>query len=703
MKWISLYILILVFSLVVNSCQTPNNSTTNNEDSEHPHTNHLIHSSSPYLLQHAHNPVNWYPWGKEALEKAKKEDKLLIISVGYAACHWCHVMEHESFEDTMVARLMNENFISIKVDREERPDVDQIYMNAAYLTTGRGGWPLNTVALPDGRPIFAGTYFPKENWIKVLTHFSGLKENKPESLETAADQITRGIQQMDMGSFIASEKEFDEGLLQSVYRGIEKNIDFKRGGLDKAPKFPMPDVHQFLLRYHHLTGDPKALEAVTVTLDNMANGGIFDHLGGGFARYSTDEIWKVPHFEKMLYDNGQLMSLYSEAWQVTGNDSYREVVYAISNFIEAEMTSPEGGFYSSLDADSEGEEGKFYVWTKEEIAAVLEGNTESFCEYFNVSTTGNWEGKNILYATESRKKIAPKHNLTEEQLTEVIHEGGSELLEKRNERIRPGLDDKILTAWNALMLKGYVDASRALGNPLFLDVALKNAAFLKKNMFREDGGLNRNYKDGKSSINGFADDYAFVIDAFIALYQATFDEQWLFDADALMRYALEHFYDTQTGMFFYTSDEDDPLITRSREVPDNVIPGSNSALAKDLFYLGTYLYNNDYLDKSRKMLRNVLESMNEEGPYYSNWAILLTHLTYEPYEVAIVGDRAEELRKEWDQHFQPNAFLLGGKSEGKLELLKNKKIEGETFIYVCQDKLCKLPVQSVEEALRLVE
>ena len=293
--------------------------------------------------------------------------------------------------------------------------------------------------------------------------------------------------------------------------------------------------------------------------------------------------------------------------------------------------------------------------------------------------------------------------MTEEQLNEVIHEGGSELLEKRNERIHPGLDDKILTAWNALMLKGYVDASRALGNPLFLDVALKNATFLKENMLRKDGGLNRNYKDGKSSINGFADDYAFVIDAFIALYQATFDEQWLFDADALMKYALAHFYDEQTGMFFYTSDEDDPLITRSREIPDNVIPGSNSALAKDLFYLGTYLYNEDYLNKSHQMLRNVLESMNEEGPYYSNWAILLTHLTYEPYEVAIVGERAEEFRGEWDQHFQPNAFLLGGKSEGKLELLKNKLIEGETFIYVCQDKLCKLPVKSVEEALKLVE
>jgi uncharacterized protein YyaL (SSP411 family) len=672
-------------------------------DGDHPYTNQLIHSSSPYLLQHAHNPVNWYPWGQEALEKAKKEDKLLIISVGYAACHWCHVMEHESFEDTMVARLMNENFVAIKVDREERPDVDQIYMNAAYMTTGRGGWPLNAVAMPDGRPVFAGTYFPKENWIKVLNHFSGLKKDKPEALETAATQMTQGIQRMDMGSFIASEAEFDQDLLATVYQGIEKSLDFEEGGLDKAPKFPMPNIHQFLLRYHHLTGNAKALEAVMVTLDHMADGGIYDHLGGGFARYSTDEIWKVPHFEKMLYDNGQLVSLYAEAWQVTGNDRYKQVVYETLDFIEREMTSPEGGFYSSLDADSEGEEGKFYIWTKEEIESELGTDAEVFNEYYSVSTTGNWEGHNILYITKPIAKVAEKFKLTETEILEKIAAGRAKLLEKRAARIRPGLDDKTLTAWNALMLKGYVDAYRIFDDQKFLSVALKNAQFLKENMLRGDGGLNRNYKDGKSSINGFADDYSFVIDAFIALYQATFDEQWLFDADALMQYAIAHFYDEKTGMFFYTSDEDDPLITRSREVPDNVIPGSNSSLARGLFYLGTYLYKEDYLDKSRQMIRNVINSMNQEGAYYSNWAILLTHLTYQPYEVAIVGEKAAELRREWDRHFQPNAFLLGGNVEGKLELLKNKKVEGQTFIYVCQDKLCKLPVQTVAAALELVE
>ncbi|MCL4140964.1 UNVERIFIED_CONTAM: hypothetical protein GTU68_010398 [Idotea baltica] len=465
----------------------------------------------------------------------------------------------------------------------------------------------------------------------------------------------------------------------------------------------MPNVHQLLLRYNHLSKDEKALNAAIVTLDKMADGGIYDHVGGGFARYSTDRFWKVPHFEKMLYDNSQLVSLYAEAYQLTHKSRYKEVVYESLEFIEREMTSTEGGFYSSLDADSEGEEGKFYVWSEEELKDVLGEDAEIFNEYFTVKTSGNWEGENILHITKSPTIIAEKQGIAEDELEDLIKRSKPKLLKKRAERIRPGLDDKVLTSWNALMLKGYVDAYRVFGEERFLKTALKNAQFLKTNMLRKDGGLNRIYKDGKSSVNGFSDDYSFLIEAYVALYQATFDESWLFEANELMEYTLTHFFEKESRMFFYSSDEDDPLITRSKEVADNVIPGSNSSLAKGLFLLGTYLYKDDYLKKSEQMLNNVSKNIAEQGPYHSNWGILMTYFSHLPYEIAIVGPDHEKFRKEFDQEFLPHAFFLGGDSEGKLELLENKLVKGATYIYVCQNKSCKLPVQSVAEALELMK
>ncbi|MEM6967468.1 MAG: thioredoxin domain-containing protein, partial [Bacteroidota bacterium] len=485
-------------------------------DEKHEFTNQLINESSPYLLQHAHNPVDWYPWGEAALAKARAENKMMIISIGYAACHWCHVMEHESFEDTLVSNIMNENFINIKVDREERPDVDDVYMTACQLASGRGcGWPLNAFAMPDGRPVWAGTYFPKEEWTKILNNFIKLKEEKPDDLEQFAQQLEQGIQSQDDIVRNTSNQSFSKGKLNSVASNFLDNMDMKKGGRKGAPKFPMPNNHEFLLSYHYLTNNQKALNAVTTTLDKMAYGGIYDHLGGGFARYSTDADWIVPHFEKMMYDNGQLVSMYAKAFQFTRNPLYRSVISETLEWVRKEMTNSEGAFYSSLDADSEGEEGKFYVWQKEEIDSLLgEELSPMFNEYYEVEKKGNWEnGKNILYRKNSSSTLARKFKLSVGDLEGKITQGKTLLLRERKKRIRPGLDDKILTAWNALMLKGYTDAYRALGREAYLNAAVKNANFLIKNMMQEDYRLNRNYKDGKSVINAFLDDYALLIDA----------------------------------------------------------------------------------------------------------------------------------------------------------------------------------------------
>ena len=676
----------------------------------HKYTNRLIHESSPYLLMHAHNPVNWYPWGAEALEKAKKENKLIIISIGYAACHWCHVMEEETFEDPGAAKFMNDHFISIKVDREERPDIDQVYMTAAQLITGGGGWPLNAVALPDGRPFYAGTYFPRESWISVLTQIDRVYREDPGKVEAQAGSLTNGIKSAEIIRLNTQEPDFKQADLDRTFDLWQGDIDFEWGGHKNAPKFPMPIGYRFLLRYHHKTGNKKALEAVRVTLDRMAMGGIYDQVGGGFARYSTDGYWKVPHFEKMLYDNAQLVSLYSSAYQLTGDRLYKRVVYETLEFIEREMTSPPlpgggTGFYSSLDADSEGEEGKFYTWTKNEMESVLGDDAALLTDYFNVTAGGNWEHTNILFRTERDAAFAREKGLGVEELEKRVARAGKKLLTARSKRVRPPLDDKILTAWNALMLTGYVDAYRVFGENRFLEKALGNADFIVKHMLSSDGRLDRVYKEskGSSSINAFLDDYAFTIGAFISLYQATFDEKWLVRAETLSKYVLAHFYDKDSGMFYYTSDLDPGLIARKMETTDNVIPGSNSVMAVNLYLLGEYFYNEDYTGKSRQMLNNVKENLDRYGSYFANWAILMGYFIDRPYEVAIVGDECIAKRKEMDKVYLPNVIFMGGKGEGKLPLLKDKSVRGRTTIYVCKDKACRMPVTDTESALNQIK
>ncbi|MBC9794992.1 thioredoxin domain-containing protein [Sinomicrobium sp. FJxs] len=667
--------------------------------------NRLNKARSPYLQQHADNPVDWYEWGDEALEKARKENKPLIISIGYAACHWCHVMEHESFMDSTVAKLMNDNFVAIKIDREERPDIDQIYMNAAQLLTGSGGWPLNAFALPDGRPFYAGTYFPKAQWKDLLRQISDIYKNQHEKAVAQAKAVTQGIRSQEVITVAGkADPGFTTEAYDKLFDGWDSRIDHKRGGYARAPKFPLPVGWEFLLQYHYLTGNKEALKAVTTTLDAMSRGGIYDQVGGGFARYSTDARWFAPHFEKMLYDNGQLVSLYAHAYQVTNEEKYAGVIRETLDFIAREMTHTSGGFYSSLNADSEGEEGKFYVWTKKELENALDSKTAKLLiDYFQVTVSGNWEGgKNILYRKSDAGTFAQKHNIAREQWEETLAQARKTLLKERSKRIRPTTDDKILTGWNALMLKGYVNAYLALGEKSYLEAAVKNAGFLEKNMMGEDGHLWRNYKDGEAGIDGFLDDYALLADAYIQLYQATFNVHWLRLAKKITGYAITHFRDENSGMFYYTSDQSENLVARKMEITDNVIPASNSVMAGVLYRLGEYFYDKDHIRMSRTMLAHTEEYMAKGGPYYANWAMLMGLIAYQPYEIAVMGGDAGTKSHDLQKKYLPTALFMGGTAEN-LPLLENKLVDGETMIYVCRDKVCQLPVQEVRDALDQLE
>lgn len=668
------------------------------------YTNALIHETSPYLLQHAHNPVDWYPWGDEALAKAKKENKMLLISVGYAACHWCHVMEHESYEDTVVANIMNKNFVCIKVDREERPDVDQVYMNAAYLINGNGGWPLNALAMPDGKPFFAGTYFPKDKWIQLLEYFSDLYKNQKQKLEEQADHLSKGINDIENVPKNNTSVSFSATTLDEMFSTFSQRIDMDKGGTKGSMKFPMPSIWEYLLQYNYFNKNENALKAIEITLQHMAYGGIYDQVGGGFSRYATDPDWHAPHFEKMLYDNAQLVSLYSHAFQLTKNPLYKRIVYETIAFVKRELTSPEGGFYSSLDADSEGEEGKFYVWSKDEIKEILGSDAEIFSDYFGITSKGNWEpGKNIPDIIEGEKKIEKKYDLSADQLQNKIYELKLKVLKAREKRIRPQTDDKILTAWNALMTKGLIDAYEVFDENDFLQMAETNIDFLLKNISTRENALYRNYKNGKATIPAFLDDYAFLISALIDYYQVNFNENYLQKANEFTQYVEHHFYDKTTGMYFYTDDQHSNLIARKMEVADNVIPSSNSEMAKNLLVLGLYFENTNYESQSAQLVKNVIDDIKKSTGYYSNWAQVMALQIKSPYEVAILGNDWQQKLSEFHKHYLPNTIYLGGTKEGNLTLLQNKLVEGKTIIYVCENKTCQLPVEKVEAAMKQIK
>ncbi len=670
-------------------------------------TNHLKNASSPYLLQHANNPVDWYEWGEEAIARAKNEDKLIIVSVGYSACHWCHVMAHQSFEDEEVAALMNKHFVSIKVDREERPDIDQIYMLAAHLSTGHGGWPLNAFALPDGRPFYAGTYFPKEEWINMLAQIVDMYKSKRNDLTGAADSLTKGIAVTDEIAPNQAISPFTINDLDQAVTNWLPQIDREKGG-DKGPnintpKFPMPNNWEFLMQYAQLSENEAARKAVITTLDAMALGGIYDQVGGGFTRYSTDQNWQIPHFEKMLYDNAQLIKLYSAAYQWTKNELYKSTVYQSVEWLEREMTSREYGFFSALDADSEGQEGKFYVWTFAELQNLAGEDWPILSSYYNVTRAGNFEGKNNLNRAMTIADFSGNTGLPIPELIAMVDKFNARLLAERSSRVRPGLDDKIITSWNALMISGLVQSYRAFDDEKFLDLASRNAGFLLKNVITSDGKVKRIYKDGQVSISGFLDDYSFTTEAFIDLYMATFEENWLHKAHVLLQYARDHFFDSRTGMFYYTSDLDQDLIARKMEISDNVISSSNSSQAHALFKLGHLLNKSSYVDLAKTMVNNVKSQIIANPRFYANWASLYQNFVLPPFEVAIVGPRAQQTRAAIDKEFIPNMLVLGGKNEGSLELLKGKMIENQTTIYVCQNKTCDLPTTDTEQAINTMK
>jgi len=673
------------------------------------HTNQLINETSPYLLQHAHNPVNWYPWGEEAWKKANDENKLVLISIGYSACHWCHVMEHESFENDSTAKLMNEYFICIKVDREERPDIDQIYMSAVQLMTGSGGWPLNCFTLPDGRPIYGGTYFPTANWNQILVQLSTFYKKDPAKANEYATELTQGINKMELVKVNEDPIDFNMKDLDAIVAAWKNQFDTVEGGPNRAPKFPLPNNYEFLLRYAVASGDNEVLKHVNLTLEKMAYGGIYDQIGGGFARYSTDTYWKVPHFEKMLYDNAQLVSLYSKAYQQSKNPLYKEIVYETLEFIQREMTSVQGGFYSAIDADSEGKEGKFYVWKLDELKEVLNELEapkafEIISEYFNINKTGYWEEENyILLRKKTPEEIAKKFSVSTGELNALIAEAKKLLLTARSKRIRPGLDDKILVSWNALMISGYCDAYKAFGDEQFLSPAKKNASLILRQMRTKDGGLFHSYKNGTAKINGYLEDYSFMIESLLSLYECTFDEIYLNEANSFAEYAFTHFYDETAGSFWFTSNLDPALIARKKEIQDNVIPASNSAMAKALFNLGIHFENKKFTDTASKMLHNIVKEMERYGSGYSNWAILMLNLTQDFREIVITGDSAHKKRKELQSYYLPNTLFAGSLKESELPLLLYRTAEPKTLIYVCENRVCKLPVEKVEEALELLK
>ncbi|AEA43970.1 thioredoxin domain-containing protein [Fluviicola taffensis] len=584
------------------------------------YTNELIHESSLYLQQHAHNPVNWVSWSKEAFERAEKEGKLVLVSVGYSACHWCHVMEHECFEDEEVAALMNKHFVCIKVDREERPDVDQVYMTAVQLMTQRGGWPLNCFTIPNGQPIYGGTYFPKEQWMHVLKSLNQTYTSEPEKVLEYAKELSDGVQQSDLIAVAEPIKPFPTDKLFELVRRWQSRMDMVEGGPTSAPKFPLPSNLEFLLYYGVLEKHEEIQKYVNLTLHKMALGGIYDQVGGGFSRYSVDLLWKIPHFEKMLYDNGQLLSVYAQAYRETKNPEYKRVLDQTLTWLEREMQSEEGGLFAAQDADSEGVEGKYYVWTKEEIEATLGENASWFWKFYNPGNKGYWEDQQwVLLRNETWEefcKANPDVNSSK------IQDQLDTLFYVRKKRIAPVTDTKCLTAWNALTLTGLIEAFKATEDHSYLRLALQIAKWIRTFQTTSDFQLFHTRQNGRSFITGFLDDYATSIQAFLTLYQITADEEDLIFAKELCNYALKHFHDEQSEMFYFTADDHD-LIARKMEINDNVIPSTNSIMANNLLSLSLLVDELDWELKAKQMLQNVIDGMEQYGSGYSNWALLL--------------------------------------------------------------------------------
>lgn len=672
--------------------------------------NRLINETSPYLLQHANNPVDWYPWGEEALERARSEDKPILLSIGYSACHWCHVMERESFEDETIAGLMNENFVSIKVDREERPDLDQVYMQAVQMLTGSGGWPMTVFLTPEGKPFYGGTYFPPDDR-QGMPGFPRLLTSIAEAYSTNRGEVDRVTQQLT--TQMSQSNQVPQGtsiltveILHQAYSSLATNFDYQNGGFGNAPKFPQPMTPEFLLRYYHHGYNPRALELVELTLEKMAYGGIYDQIGGGFHRYSTDPYWLVPHFEKMLYDNALLARLFLHTYLITGRALYRRVVEETLDYVLREMTDPSGGFYSAQDADSEGVEGKFFVWSPGEINAVM-GDTdgEVFAGYYGVTAGGNFEGKNILNIRQNPEEFAETKGLTADQLGDIINRGSKALLEVREQRIHPMRDDKVLASWNGLMLRSFAEAAAALGRPDYLAVAIKNAGFLVGSM-KSDGRLLRTYRDGQAKLLGYLEDYSFVIDGLLALYEATFDLRWLEEAVTLADSMIELFWDEGIGGFYDTGSDHETLVVRPRDVFDNAQPCGGSVASDVLLRLAVFTGKSDYSAKAAVPLRSLHQAMSQSPGGTGHWLSALDFYVSPPKEIAVIGPRddpaTQALLDTVFHRFLPNKVVMGvepplsptvGNSGSDIPLLAGRgMVGGLPSAYVCQNYACQLPV-----------
>lgn len=685
--------------------------------------NRLKDETSPYLLQHADNPVDWYPWGDEAFQIARDENKPVLLSVGYSACHWCHVMAHESFEDEATAKVMNELFVNIKVDREERPDVDDIYMQAVQALTQHGGWPMTVFLLPDGRPFYGGTYYPNTprmgmpSFVQLMQSVHDAYLNRRDDLEKQADNIHQALQRDVLGIGRDDDSGLTTELLDQSAKKIMSNFDKLNGGFGSQPKFPQPMTLEYLLRYYDRTKDEDALHVVTHTLKQMARGGIYDQIGGGFARYSVDAMWLVPHFEKMLYDNSQLSRLYLHTYQVTGDEFFKHIAEEIYDYILREMTAPDGGFYSTTDADSEGEEGKFFVWSIEEMEEALASIEDDVpnadliaIAYFGMTLGGNFEGTNILYLPNDIEDVAQDLNMTVEALQEAVVAIKDRLYATRTSRVHPGLDDKILTSWNGMMLASLAEAARVLGRDDYLVAAERASEFLMAAMTDDNGRLYRTHKDGRSKLNGYLEDYANVIDAMLELYQSTFVEKWFAEARRLADIALKHFR-TDDGGFYDTSDDHEALITRPRNLQDNATPSGNAMIAKQLLRLSAYTGEAEYDEAARGILRLLTDALAQYPQAFGESLNATDMLVNGLAEVAILGnptqDEAKAILNTLRQPFRPNVITaLARKNQDEHELIPllsyRMMREDKPTVYVCQNFMCQMPVTSAEETEKLL-
>ena len=688
-------------------------------------TNRLINETSPYLLQHAYNPVDWYPWGEEALEQARLQNKIILVSIGYSACHWCHVMERESFEDEAVAAIMNAHFINIKIDREERPDLDHIYMDAVQAISGSGGWPLNVFLTPDAKPFYGGTYFPpakaynRPSWVDVLNNIHTAWLSRGEEISTQATTLTEHLQRSnDLSQLNKNDPDaagFSREDCDAAFQTIMRSADKESGGFGNAPKFPQTFTIQYLLQYQHYTGNAEALQQALLSIDKMLQGGIYDHVGGGLARYSTDKEWLAPHFEKMLYDNALLLNVLCDAYLVTKDTEYEKAIRHILSFVERELMHEQGGFYAALDADSEGEEGKYYVWTKSEIDRLLGDDASLFSDYFNVSEKGNWfephqsttsaEGKNILRILQKADPYCAENGIDCDAFKTKIAACLATLQEERSKRKRPLLDDKILLNWNALMVTALCKISSAIDDGKYRELAKKTFAFLVQNFSGKDSIEYRHtYKNNVAKYPAFLDDYAYLIQSCIHLQEITSDQAYLATAEGLCTYVIENFADEETGFFFFTNSIQKDVIIRKKELYDGAVPSGNSVMAENLFYLGVILDRLDWQKRAEKMCGSVRIASTRYATSFGIWAAIAMRQFFVVKEIAITGRSYGDMRDSLLQNYLPGKILQCSEfPANSFPLLKGKNYDSDALIYLCKNRTCLPPVDSLEKLFLLLK